>query len=108
MLSIGAIGADETPTASEASYVERRYDAKLDEWRDAGLVYWPNTGRTEAEIPLVVYSALVDLMGNEIAIAFGRGDKIEDKEAREKLLLQRLRRIMAKRSSGEPTRAVYY
>ena len=108
MLGIGVLMAGENPDAVDASYVEQRYDVKLEEWRDMGLVYWPNTTRTTAEIPDVVFSALCDLLGNEISFAFGKASNVEDKDARETLLLKRLRRIMAKKSSGEPTRATYY
>lgn len=102
------IGAKETPTAVDAAYVESRYDVKLEEWRDMGLVYWPNTGRSTQEIPPVVFSVLCDLIANEVSGAFGEGGKPEDRDARETLLLKRLRRILAKKSSGEPTRATYY
>ena len=108
LLGIGVLNASETTPAADAAYVERRYDVKLEEWRDMGLVYWPNTDRDTSEIPDVVFSVLCDLMGNEISAAFGSSSKPEDKDARETLLLKRLRRIMAKKSSGEPTRATYY
>ena len=108
LLGIGELNATESASAADAAYVERRYDIKLDEWRDMGLVYWPNTNRTTAEIPNVVFSVLCDLMANEISMAFGRASNPEDRDAREMLLLKRLRRIMATKSSGEPTRATYY
>lgn len=106
--SIGVLAANENPTADEAAYAERRYDLKLEEWRDMGLVYWPNTGRSTAEIPMVVAPVLTELLANEIMGAFGLQQTAEDKSAREALLLKRLRRIMAKKASGEPTRADYF
>lgn len=108
LLGIGVLNATESPEAQDAAFVENRYDAKLEEWRDLGLVYWPNTDRNTAEIPDVVYAVLCDLMGNEVAGAFGKAGPIEEKEAREALILKRLRRIMSKRGTGEPTRATYY
>lgn len=97
------IAAQETASSSDASYVEGVYDTKLKEWRELGLVYWPNTTRTTSEIPDAVFGMLADLMENEIGNAFGRQNPQPQRMAIEENMLGRLRRHMAKKPSGEST-----
>lgn len=94
---------EEEPSAADSATVEARYDTKLLEWRDEGLVYWPNTSRTAEEIPDRLFGILCDLMENEVRNEFKRDNPPEQRKAREILLLKPLRRHMAKQPSGEAT-----
>jgi hypothetical protein len=110
---LGILSAVDTPSAEDSSFVEARYDDKLDELRDKGLVYWTHTSRTSADIPNSVFAAIVNIMVEELATHYraaiptvtddhGRPVSIGTKGMRD------LRRHMAKGPSGEPTRALYY
>ena len=94
---------EEEPSAADAATVEARYDSKLLEWKDDGLVYWTNTNRDTEEIPDRLFGILCDLMENEVRNDFKRDNPPEQRQAREILLLKPLRRHMAKGPSGEPT-----
>lgn len=95
--------AGEEPSAEDAALVEGRYDSKLLEWKDDGLVYWTNTGRDTEEIPDRLFGILCDLMENEVRNDFKRDNPPEQRQAREILLLKPLRRHLAKGPSGETT-----
>lgn len=110
---LGVLAATETAPAEDSSLVEARYDDKLEELRDKGLVYWPNTSRTTAEIPSVVFGAMVNIMVEDVATYFGaKIPEITDDSGRVVSCgtkgLRDLRRHMAKGPSGEPTEATYY
>ena len=95
---------DEDPSAEDAATVEAKYDAKIREWRDDGLVYWLNgTNRNTEEIPDQVFSILCDLMENEVRNQFKGDNPPVQRMAQEQALLSRLRRQQSKRPSGEPT-----
>lgn len=95
--------ADEVPDGPDSALVEDRYDTKLLEWRDEGLVYWTNTDRDTEEIPDRLFGILCDLMENEVRQDFKRDNPPEQRAAREALLLKPLRRHVAKGPSGEAT-----
>lgn len=94
---------DETPSAADAATVEDKYDGKLREWRDEGVVYWTNTSRNVEEIPDQVFNALCDLMENEVRHQFKGDNPPVQRLAQEAILLSRLRKHMRKPPSGEPT-----
>jgi hypothetical protein len=97
-------GPDETPSAEDASTVEAKYDSKLLEWRDEGLIYWDNgSNRNTEEIPDRVFSVLCDLMENEVRNQFKSDNPPVQRMAQEVALLRRLRRHLAKKPSGEST-----
>lgn len=98
------VGAGQTAAAEDADIVERRYDVKLEEWRDRGYVYWTNTNRYTAEIPDVVFQGIVDLMENETMHQFGRDNDPVQRRAIEERLLGVLIRLQSRRASGEPTK----
>ena len=110
---LNLVAATETPPAADSAYIEDQYDHKLSELRDQGLAYWPNTSRTADEIPAAVYGALVDIMCDDVATAFGK-DAPKDFDAYGRQVscgtkgLRTLRMHMAKRPSGEPAKATYY
>jgi len=98
------VGTDETPAASDTAVVQNRYDSKLAEWRDKGLVWWPNTDAVTAEIPDEVAAIITDLMENETAHVFGKGLRtVAERMAQEDIILRRLYRMLARLPSGEPT-----
>jgi hypothetical protein len=95
---------DEEPSAEDAAAVEGKYDTKLREWRDDGLVYWLNgTNRNTEEIPDQVFGILCDLMENEVRNQFKGDNPPVQRLAQETVLLSRLRRHLSKRPSGEST-----
>lgn len=101
---MNVIAPEEEPEAHDAAYVEDAYDRKLREWRDDGLVYWPNgTNRNTEEIPDQVFGILCDLMENEVRGSFKGDNPPAQRLAQELLMLSRLRRQQSKRPSGEPT-----
>ena len=94
---------EDEPSAADSATVEARYDTKLGEWRDDGLVYWTNTDRDTLEIPDRVFGILCDLMENEVRDDFKRDNPPVQRMAQENIILSRLRRQMAKQPSGEQT-----
>lgn len=110
---LGVLDALHNPSAEDAALIEDAYDHKLAELRDDGLCYWANTGRAIAEIPEAVFGALVDIITEDVATAFGKEVPAAfDDYGRQVSVgtkgLRRLRAHMSKRRSGEPTKAVYY
>lgn len=97
------IPAGGVPTAADNEYVIRVYNDKIEDWRDESLVYW-----VAGEIPQSIFRTLCALVANEIAPAFGKTSSLEERMQRETMLLRRLRRHMARKPSGFPTKAVYY
>lgn len=97
------VGAGETPAPADAAVVEDAYDAKLAEWRRRGLVWWTNTNRSTSEIPNEVFSALTDLMVNEVKSYFEVAQDQATKRAIEEELLRNLRRMNHKPATGEST-----
>ncbi len=95
---------DETPSSQDALTVEAKYDEKIGEWRDDGLVYWLNgTDRDALEIPDQVFGIMADLMENEVRNAFKGDNPPVQRMAQEVVLLSRLRKQLATRPSGEST-----
>lgn len=110
---LGILSGYEDASAEDAVLVEARYDDKLEELRDKGLVYWSHTSRTSEDVPNIVYDAMVNIMCEAVAPYFavqvpmmtddiGRPVSIGTKGIRD------LRAHIAKQPSGEPTRAVYF
>jgi len=112
-VGLGVIDALHSPSAEDSALIEGQYDHKLAELRDDGLVYWPNTGRDVSEIPEAIFGALVDIMTEDVANAFGKETPSAfDDYGRQVSCgtrgLRKLRAHISKRRSGEPTKAVYY
>lgn len=94
MIEGGWLAAGETPLADDSLIIENAYDERIGELRTDGLASWPAD-----EIPLDVFRALVKLMANVMAPAFG---KTYD-PAVEEYCRRMMRRVTAKRRSGDPT-----
>lgn len=102
------IGSGQTADADDSQLVEDRYDVKLSEWRDRGLVWWANTDRATEEIPDNVFQIVVDLMENEMLATFGRENPSVQRRAIEEQLLAGLRRHLMRRPSGESTEVIMF
>ncbi len=112
-LGLGVIDALSDPSAEDSALVESAYDTKRSELIDKGLAYWPNTGRDVDEIPDAIFGALVDIMSEDVASAFGMPipgafDDYGRQVSCGTKGLRNLRAHMAKRPSGESTRATYF
>lgn len=95
--------AGEDPSAADAKFVEDKYDLKLSEWRDEGLVYWSHTGRYDEVIPDQVYGTICDLMENEIRNTYRGDNPPAQRVATEQFFLGRIRKHLSRRPSGEQT-----
>ena len=108
------ISAQETPRAADSEIVENAYADRLEVWREDGLVYWPNTTRTTAEIPAVVFDALANILAEQMAGEFGKEiPTLTDPHNGRQMScgtkgMRELKRHLAKGPSGEPARATYY
>lgn len=110
---LGILSGYEDASAEDAALVEARYDDKLEELRDKGLVYWSHTSRTSEDIPNVIYDAIVNVMCEAVAPYYGvTVPALTDDQGRPVSIgtkgLRDLRAHIAKQASGEPTRAVYF
>lgn len=109
---LGVLDALHSASAEDAAHVEARYDDKLEELRDQGLVYWSHTSRTSEDIPNAIFGALVNIMAEDQAAYYGVEIPAVSDNARPVSCgtkgLRDLRRHMAKGPSGSPTRTVYY
>lgn len=103
MQEMGLLDAMGTPTAEDANLIKKVYDDKLEHWRDEELVYWEAD-----EIPNAIFIAIRDCMMLEVGGSFGQPSTAEEKQAREDLLLKRLRRHMARKPTGTRTMAEYF
>lgn len=114
MLRLGVLDAGESPSSVDLTYVGAEYDTALEQLRDIGLAYWPNTNGTTADIPDVVFGALVSIMLGRIAGAFGQEEPGETDLMTGEVLpagtvgMRLLRRHMAKRTSNEATQTNYF
>ena len=100
---LNAIDASEAPDTEDETYVIGKYGTKYEELADDELCYWPLDA-----IPGAIFQAVCDLVALEVMGTYGTPQAPEDKEAREEVLLRRLRKHMRKRSSGLPVKAVYF
>lgn len=103
--AMAVIDATESPDDVDEAYVIQVYDQKYAELQAPGLelVYWP-----QASIPSAIFLTIRDLVVNECSGAFGQPTPPETKDARETIILKRLRRHVARSSSGVPNRAQYF
>lgn len=102
---LGVVDAEETPDTVDRTYVADRYAEKFAEMSAPGLelTYWP-----AADIPDAIFLTLRDLVINEIRGAYGEPMAPEDKDARERVILMRLRRHTARGPTGLRTQAEYF
>lgn len=103
LLNLAVIGADDPISAADSDYVGGKYDDLTSEWEFEELSYWESDA-----IASEAFNTIVLLVSNRVQNAFGKNISIEDMDARETLLLRRLRRNVAKRKTGFPIKAIYY
>lgn len=102
---LGVLDATESPDAEDEDYVTDAYEAKWEELAAPGmkLAYWPRS-----TIPRPVLLILRDLIMLEVAGAFGQQIDPAEKEQKERIIIQRLRRHVQVQGSGKQTEASYY
>jgi hypothetical protein len=79
------------------------YNDKYYELRFHDMTYW-----TQASIPVEVFAAIRDLVALDVSGHFGEPVSPEDYEAREQIILKRIRRITGTQHSKTSTQALYY
>lgn len=102
---MAVIDATEDPDDVDSTFVIEVYDQKYAELQAPGLelVYWK-----QDEIPEAIFLTLRDLVVNECSGAFGEPTPPETKDARETIILKRLRRHVSRPATGVPNRAQYF
>ena len=103
MREMGALDASETPTADDVALIKAAYDDKLEQWRDDDLVYW-----AVDEIPNAIFLPIKDIIANEVKGSFGEPMPMAEKMAMEDALTSRLRKHMARGTTGHRTEAEYF
>lgn len=93
--SLSVLAADETIAGADETYITGVYNDLWDELSGQNLAYW-----TKTSIPKTVFLVVKDLTALHVMGAFGQPMAIEDKEARHKLLCQRLRKHTATQATG--------
>lgn len=96
---LNVIGADETPSANDATLIKEMYADLYQELETEDVAFWP-----EAAIPEHIFRALVDYIAGNAAPDFGRIEYVglvADGE-------RRLRRVASEDPTGEPITADYY
>lgn len=95
----GLIGANETPSAADATLIINRYKNILEELAEDNLAYW-----TYDAIPSVIFEPLTQIMALVVGRAFGKQVSFSDLEQGMDLFKRRLRRHAHVVASGMPTR----
>lgn len=97
------IDATELPDTEDSTFVTSAYDRKFDQMVDQKLAYW-----SRAEIPNEIFSAVRDLIVNEVKEAYGDAMTAAEKETEEMVLLRPIRRHVNRPSSGHNTVSDYF
>jgi hypothetical protein len=102
---LGAIASGETAATADVTLVTDAYAAKWEELAAPGqeLIFW-----SQADIPNYVFLIMRDLVALQVCDAFGQPMSEEDRQAREDIILHRLRRIVAVDTSEMPVQADYF
>ncbi len=114
MRRLTAIGQNEEPSAAERAQAVDLYNEKYAELAAEDLVYWDSSGDAdEDEIPKAVFGALTRIMAEELAPNVGQAIPSEQDENGAALSIgtkgmRMLRRHMARRATGVPTRIDYF
>jgi hypothetical protein len=115
MRRLGAIDQNSEPTAAERAQIIALYHDKYAELKNDELVFWENSeDDDEAEIPKEVFGALTRIMVEEFASTVGEpipSEQLENGMGPVSIGVKgmhMLRRIVARRPSGVPTKAEYF
>ena len=103
LTELAVIGASETPSAEDATLVKNAYNDKFEQWVDEELVYWELD-----EIPNAIFLPIRDIIMNEVRGSFGEPMPLAERLATEDILTSRLRRHMARGTTGHRTEAEYF
>ena len=97
------IDAEETPATDDLDFVVEAYTFKYHQMVNQNLAYWSLDA-----IPREIFSALRDLIVNEVREAYGEPMSASQKEAEELILLRPIRRHVNRPTSGHDIQADYY
>ena len=103
LLQLAVVDAGGSISAEDNDFVGKKYDDLHGEWEFEELVYWDAN-----EIPSEAFTTVSLLVANRVQNGFGRSASISEMDQEETRLLRRLRRNVAKRPTGFPTKAIYY
>jgi hypothetical protein len=103
LLQLAVLSSDGTPSAADADVVGKKYDDLHGEWEFEELVYWDANA-----IPPEAFTTVALLVANRVQNGYGRSASIAEMDTEETRLLRRLRRNVAKRATGFPTKAIYF
>ncbi len=101
--ALTVLAADETIAATDETYVTGVYNDLWDELAGQNLAYWDKTA-----IPKVVFLAVKDLVALHVMGAYGQPMSVEDKDARHKILCQRLRKHTSTQATGHDQNVSYF
>jgi len=97
------IDAEETPATEDSDFVIDAYEAKYHQMIDQKLAYW----NIDA-IPREIFSAVRDLIVNEVREAYGDAMSATEKEKEEIILLRPIRRHISRQATGHEAQADYF
>ncbi len=97
------IDATETAATDDTDFVKDAYDLKHDQMVDQEIAYWSRDA-----IPNAIFSAVRDLIINEVREAYGEPMSAQQKESEEIILLRPFRKHTQRRASGHATEADYF
>lgn len=102
---LGVVDADEPVDTEDETYVADTYRSKWEELSAHGmeLTYWAYEA-----IPNPAFLIMRDLVMLEVMGAFGQPLPPGEKDAREQVILRRLRRHVSVQSSKRPVEADYF
>lgn len=94
---LALIDANADPSAADAQMISDRYGELMETLRDEDLCYW-----NDDAIPLLVFSAVADLVALHCMSAFGLGGNPVEIEDAEIPIKRRIRKHTRKPASGMP------
>ena len=103
LLKLVVIDATETAATEDSEYVIDAYDLKYDQMVDQEIAYWSRDA-----IPNAIFSAVRDLIINEVRESYGEPMSAQQKESEEIILLRPFRKHTQRRASGHATEADYF
>lgn len=101
--SMAVIDATESLTAEDQTYLTGIYYDCYEEMFDERLAYW-----LKDEIPRAIFSAIRDLIANEVRGAYGEPQSPEAKASNELVIKMRIRRHVERKKDGRPVQAEYF
>lgn len=105
---LGALEAQEEPSAEDRALLERIYTNKYAELTSRDMTYWEQTS-----IPEEAFEAMCMIAASVAASAYGKGPPVVIDENGQQVGMnvagyRDLRRLMQKIGSGKPSQALYF